>query len=191
MLKEIHPKRRILDMGCGEKKLAHKKRFPNYNFMGEVVGLDLNKTEQTDVVCDLNKGKIPFKDNYFDIVYTHHCLEHLENPVEVLLDVHRILKKGGYFLIRVPHVSYIGSMADLTHIRLFGYSSLNFLTQGDHAQLKNKERFKLIKRKIIFGRFYRSLGIEYFANHFPNIYNCFFEGIFTAREMHFELKKCL
>jgi len=180
---------RILDLGCGENKLYNKDKFLGYNFEGEVIGLDFLKLDGVDVVCDLNKGKLPFKDNYFDIVYTHHCLEHLENPVEVILGVHRILKKGGYFLIRVPHVSYIDSRADLTHIRLFGYSSLNFLTQGDHAQLKNKERFKLIKRKIVFGRFYRSLGIEYLANRFPNIYNCFFEGIFTAREMHWELEK--
>lgn len=189
MLKETPSKQRILDLGCGNKKLAHKDRFPNYNFNGEVIGLDINKTEQTDVVYDLNKGKIPFENNYFDIVYTHHCLEHIKNIVNVLLDVYRVLKKGGYFLIRVPHISYIDSMGDLSHVRLFGYYSLNFLTHGDHAQLKTKERFKLIKRKIIFGRLYKYLGVEYLANRFPKIYNCFFAGIFTAREMHFELKK--
>jgi len=189
MLNEKPSKRRILDLGCGNKKLAHKDRFPNYNFKGEVIGLDLNNTEQTDVVCNLNKEKIPFEANTFDIVYTHHCLEHIENIVKVLLDIHRVLKKGGYFLIRVPHISYIDSMGDLTHIRLFSYSSLNFLTQGDHAQLKNSEMFKLIKRKIVFGRIHRSVGIEFLANLFPNIYNGFFMGIFPAREMHFELKK--
>ena len=181
--------KRILDLGCGEEKLSRKELFPDYNFEGEVIGLDLNKTKQTDVIFDLNKGYLPFKKNYFDIVYTSHCLEHIEKVISIIVDIHRVLKKGGYFLIRVPHVSYIDSMADLTHIRLFGYSSLNFLIQGNHAQLKNKERFKLIKRKIVFGRFYSFLGIEYLANRFPNIYNCFFEGIFTAREMHWELMK--
>lgn len=189
MLKEKFSKRKILDLGCGDKKLSYKDRFPGYNFRGEVIGLDLNETDQTDVVCDLNKEKIPFKANTFDIVYAHHCLEHIENIVDVLLGVHRVLKKGGYFLIRVPHVSYIDSTGDLTHVKLFSYGSLNFLIQRDHAQLKNKERFKLIKRKIIFGRLYKSLGIEYLANRFPSIYNGFFTGIFIAREMHFELEK--
>ena len=194
MLNEIYSKRKILDLGCGDNTLAHKDRFPNYNFNGEVTGLDRkkrtkNKKEKTYIAHDLNKGNLPFENNYFDIVYAHHCLEHIENIVDVLLDVHRILKKGGYFLIRVPHVSYIDSIGDLTHVRLFSYSSLNFLTQRDHAQLKNKEIFKLIKRKIVFGRIYRSIGIELLANRFPNIYNGFFTGIFPAREMHFELEK--
>ena len=182
-------RKKILDIGCGDEKLSHKEKFPNYNFDGEIIGLDLNETDQTDVVCDLNKEKLPFKDNIFDIVYTHHCLEHIENIVDVLLEVHRVLKKGGYFLIVVPHVSYIDSLGDLTHVRLFSYGSLDYLIFGNHAQLKNNEKFRLIKRRIVFGRFYKNIGIEFLANKFPNIYNGFFTGIFQAREMHWELQK--
>lgn len=180
---------KILDLGCGDQKLLNKEKFPDYNFDGEIIGIDRIKTDQTDVVYDLNNGNLPFRDNYFDIVYTHHALEHVENIVEVLLNVHRVLKKGGYFLIVVPHISYIDSLGDLTHVRLFSYGSLDFFIFGNHAQLKNKERFKLIKRKIIFGRFYRYTGIELLANTFPAIYNGFFMGVFTAREMHWELRK--
>ncbi len=181
--------KKILDLGCGNKKLAYKQRFTDYSFEGEVIGLDLNRTKQTDIIYDLNECKLPFKNNHFDIVYAHHTLEHIKNIIEVILDVHRILKKGGYFLIRVPHVSYIDSLGDLTHIRLFSYSSLDFIISGTHAQLKIKERFKLINRKIVFGRLYRFMGVEFLANKFVNIYNGFLMGIFPAREMHWELKK--
>ena len=154
MLKEKLSKRKILDIGCGDKKLSGKENFSNYNFIGDVIGLDLNKTRQTDIVYDLNKGKLPFKNNDFDIVYTSHCLEHVQNIVPLLLDIYRILKKGGHLLIRVPHVSYIDSLGDLTHVRLFSYSSLDFLFFKYHQQLRNDEIFKLIKRKIVFGKFY-------------------------------------
>ena len=180
---------KILDLGCGSNKLSGKENFPNYNFDGEVIGLDITKTKAKDVVYDLNNGNLPFRDNYFDIVYTHHTLEHIENIVEVLLNVHRILKKGGYFLMVVPHISYIDSLGDLTHVRLFSYSSLDFLFFKYHEQLRNDKMFKLLKRKIVFGRFYRFLGIEFLANKFPSIYNGFFMGVFTAREMQWELKK--
>src|SRR3989344_3503058 len=108
-------KRRILDLGCANQKLSGRKKFPNYFFEGEVIGLDFKKTSQTDVIHDLNKGKLPFKDNTFDVVYTHHVLEHIENIVPVLLDVYRVLKKGGYFLIVCPHISYLDSLGDLSH----------------------------------------------------------------------------
>lgn len=182
-------KQKILDLGCGEDKLHNKDKFLGYDFKGEVIGLDFIKSDQVDVVYDLNKGKLPFKSNYFDIVYTHHTLEHIENIIPIIQEVHRVLKKKGRFLIRVPHTSYVDSMGDLTHHRLFGYGSLNFIIFKDHAQLKLERVFKLIKRRIVFGTLYRNLGIEFLANKFPNIYSGFFTGIFIAREMHWELEK--
>ncbi len=191
MLENNIQKRKILDLGCGQNKLAHKYKFPNYDFEGDVIGLDFIKTERVDVVYDLNKGNLPFKDNTFDIVYTHHCLEHLEskNIIKIIFEVYRILKKGGVFLVRVPHLSYINSLGDLTHQRLFGWNSMDIVIFGIHAQLRDKKLFRLVKRKIVFSKFYRMIGIESLANHFPEIYNCFFTGIFQAREMHFELEK--
>lgn len=177
---------KILDLGCGDNKLANKDKFPNYDFNGEVIGLDFN--EPADVVHDLNK-KLPFKDNTFDIVYTHHVLEHIENIINLLKEVHRILKKGGYFLICVPHISYLDSLGDLSHKRLFSYSSLDFMIFGKHSQLRTSEKFELIKRKIVFGKLHKILGIEFLANKFPHLYNGFFMGIFPAREIRWELRK--
>tara|TARA_Y100000310_G_scaffold336307_1_gene420461 strand:- start:670 stop:1230 length:561 start_codon:yes stop_codon:yes gene_type:complete len=183
--------KKILDLGCGSQKLTRKKCFPNYDFRGKVIGLDINKNEETDIICDLNKGKIPFKNNEFDIVYTSHCLEHLDNITKILSEIHRILKPGGYFLVRVPHISYINSLGDLSHKRLFGYSSFDYLFLKYHEQLKNEPLFKLIKRRTIFGKFYKNIGIEFLANKFPTLYNNFFTGIFQAREMHWELRKLI
>lgn len=179
---------KILDLGCGDRKLAYKQKFPDYSFEGEVIGLDLNKTKQTDIVYDLNKGKLPFKDNHFDIVYTHHTLEHIKNVFEVVIEAHRVLKKGGYFLVCAPHISYTDSLGSLVHVRLFSYSTLDFIIEG-HKLLVTERRFEVIRRRIRFGTLYRLMGIEFLANKFPNIYNGFFMGIFPAREMHWELKK--
>ena len=117
----------------------------------------LSLDEDIEVAAEAENGKQALeliKNNDFDIVYTSHCLEHVQNIVPLLLDIYRILKKGGHLLIRVPHVSYIDSLGDLTHVRLFSYSSLDFLFFKYHQQLRNDEIFKLIKRKIVFGKFY-------------------------------------
>lgn len=181
--------KKILDVGCGKSKIAHRYKFPDYNFSGNITGLDFQKDEAVDVVCDLNKGKLPFKDNTFDIVYTHHVLEHIQNIIPLIYEIHRILKPGGRFLIVVPHISYMNSLGDLTHVRLFGWNSFDSFIFGKHAQIRNNGSFRLIKRKIVFGKVYKKIGIEAFANKFPETYNDFLTGILTAREIIFELEK--
>ena len=43
-----------------------------------------------------------YADNFFDMVYMSHVLEHVPNPVETLNEVYRILKPGGIFLTENP-----------------------------------------------------------------------------------------
>lgn len=46
--------------------------------------------------------KIPFPDATFDIVFHQGFLEHFSNPLELLLEQVRVLKKGGYLVVDVP-----------------------------------------------------------------------------------------
>lgn len=41
--------------------------------------------------------KLPFKSNYFDIVYSVATLEHVKNPLEVVKEMARVLKPNGIF----------------------------------------------------------------------------------------------
>lgn len=41
----------------------------------------------------LNASNLPFKDNSFDVVICAECIEHLENPYELLLDAARVARK--------------------------------------------------------------------------------------------------
>jgi SAM-dependent methyltransferase len=42
-------------------------------------------------------------DESYDVVYNSHLLEHLHNPERAILNWFRILKKGGYLIMSVPH----------------------------------------------------------------------------------------
>jgi ubiquinone/menaquinone biosynthesis C-methylase UbiE len=46
--------------------------------------------------------KLPFKNNFFDAVFCLEVLEHVDYPQEVLNEVKRVLKKGGYAILLVP-----------------------------------------------------------------------------------------
>ena len=46
--------------------------------------------------------ELPFKDETFDIVFHQGLLEHFRDPLAILNEHVRVLKKGGYLLVDVP-----------------------------------------------------------------------------------------
>ena len=56
-----------------------------------------------DVVLDLNRDALaPIPDESEDFVICSHVLEHLANPLRVVVDIHRVLRPGGTLLILLP-----------------------------------------------------------------------------------------
>ncbi len=47
-------------------------------------------------------GNLPFRDNFFDAIFCLEVLEHVDNPLEVLGEIRRVMKKDGYGVILVP-----------------------------------------------------------------------------------------
>lgn len=91
---------RLMDFGCG------RKPYENLFTVSEYIGIDIkdtghnHKLSKVDVFYD---GKsIPFSDNYFDSVFCGEVMEHVFTPNETLLEIKRVLKKGGYILMTVP-----------------------------------------------------------------------------------------
>lgn len=71
--------------------------------------------------ADLSYDKIPWPDNYFDIVTAWCVLPHLENPHHAVRETLRILKPGGLFILSIPH---LGSKTSINF----------FLEHGDFAR---------------------------------------------------------
>jgi ubiquinone/menaquinone biosynthesis C-methylase UbiE len=46
---------------------------------------------------------LPFPDNHFDIVHSHHVFEHVADPLVSAREAFRVLKPGGQVLIEVPN----------------------------------------------------------------------------------------
>lgn len=81
-----------LDIGCGEKVT------PGY------IGVDYIKyNDNIEYVINLNKEKIPFNDNTIDGILCSHIIEHLDNPFDVIKEIHRVLKPGAELIIKVPY----------------------------------------------------------------------------------------
>lgn len=84
----------------------------------KVTGIDIENAFDTKALefADLRTGdamNLEFEDGSFDFVFSYHALEHIENPLKALQEMHRVLKTGGGYWIGTPNksriVGYIGS----------------------------------------------------------------------------------
>ena len=95
-----------LNVGCGRDI---KKGWIN---------LDSCDLPGVDIVYDIEKIPLPFDNEEFDTILCRDIFEHVDF-IPVLREIHRILRKGGDLIIRVPHFTSRRNFIDPTHKRTF------------------------------------------------------------------------
>mgnify|MGYP000352322874 CR=1 FL=1 len=99
--------KRILDIGCGIG--IYSEKF--FKEGAEVYGIDIDP-ENIEKAKKIFPGihfeiaqaeKLPFKDNFFDVVFLHEVLEHVEDDKKAISEALRVLKPGGKIIIFVPN----------------------------------------------------------------------------------------
>lgn len=92
----------VLDFGCGEGQLL----FGIKDRISKGIGIDrkvrnIENSKITLINADLEKN-IPAENEFFDVVIALAVLEHLNNSLNAASEVHRVLKKGGKFILTLP-----------------------------------------------------------------------------------------
>ena len=130
----------ILDLGCGNKKREG------------TVGVDYNTRLDGDVNHDLNTFPYPFQAGSVDKIYIDNCIEHLDSPLHVMEEIHRILKKGGEVKVIVPYFRSPSAFHDPTHKTFYTTESFSYY-DPDHPICKRydytKAYFKVENFKMI------------------------------------------
>ena len=96
----------ILDIGCGSGATL-KTAQPYFK---KLFGIDLALYLNDDIKqlvnfsqVDLNFEPLPYTDSSIDLITAFQVVEHLENPFYVMREIHRTLKKDGFFVMSVPN----------------------------------------------------------------------------------------
>ena len=100
------PFQSALDLGCGTGEML--KLILQEDVGKELYGIDLSEKmlhvaksklpEQVKLLLGDSEA-LPFPDNTFDVVYCNDSFHHYPAPMNVLREVHRVLKPGGTFLM--------------------------------------------------------------------------------------------
>jgi len=141
------------------------------------INIDIIKFSGVDMALDLNKIPYPFEDNSIDYVLMSHVIEHLDKPMDVLNELHRICKPNTIIEILQPHFSSHTSYNTVDHYHHFGcrftdcmdnfervYTRLKWReTRAKKLSLLNKIITPIVNIDICFTeRFLNFLGCEEF-----------------------------
>lgn len=127
-----------------------------------------------DLHFDLHE--IPLEDNRFDVVFCNHVMEHVDDALQCMKELHRVLKPGGWGIMQVPQdFNREETLEDKSivtpeerekyywqkdHVRLFGldypqwlekagFTVTEFSKESNYDE-KKISRFRLQKEEILY-----------------------------------------
>lgn len=131
-----------IDLGCGIDNLEGYIHLDRYYHSPHI-----------DIAWDLNYTSYPFRDNTFAEVRMYDVFEHLDKPLDVLNEIHRILEVGGIFDIRVPSDKDPDLWTDITHKRPFTDRSFNHFIKGtffnDKYGYYSQRQWELVGKEFV------------------------------------------
>lgn len=138
--------KKMLNLGCGT------------HYHNDWINVDMNPIDSSIIKCDLRQG-IPFPDNYCDVIYSSHILEHFPRNIaqRFINECYRVLKYGGICRIVTPDLeqmtnNYLNSLSKVQTdneasildyeecvLKLYDQAVRNF-PGGDYRAIRHKRR---------------------------------------------------
>ncbi len=172
--KTVRP-RRSLDLGAGAVV-----RVPG------AIRADHSRTVTPDVVVNAAQP-LPFRSGSLERIYCYDLVEHLEDIVPVITEIHRVLQSGGTLFITTPHFSCANSYTDPTHKHHFGWHSFDYFGEDHALSYYSTARFRITGRTLRFhGGFLDSI-VRRLANRWPDWYEHRLTWLLPAWYLEFEL----
>lgn len=122
----------ILDIGCHDGTFLSLVKNRNNNFFGlDASDWAVSESKKKDFNVQHfffdDKAKLPFENEFFDVVIAGEIIEHIFDTDFFLVEIKRVLKPGGKLLISTPNIASLGRRLLL----FFGISPLVELSPNE------------------------------------------------------------
>lgn len=171
----------ILDLGCGTRKRPG------------AIGLDINPLSNADVIHDLASFPYPFGDNSFEEIYVDNVLEHLDDVIRTMEELHRISLDGAMVKIIVPYFRSRWAFIDPTHRRYFTVDSFAYFDPNSPiSRIYPYSPARFTPEKVIFNENIPSgIGkrvVKWLANRWPSRYERFLGHLVPMDDLTYYLR---
>ena len=141
---------RIIDIGCG---------VGGFLIEAQKRGWEVHGTEYTDKaieICEANNIKMKqgalkpdwYAPDSFDIVTSFEVIEHINNPIEEVQNIRKILRPGGLFYFTTPNFNAIERLYLKADYNVIEYPEhLSYYTKSTIHYLLSRNGFK--KKKLV------------------------------------------
>jgi len=140
----INKNKVFLDIGCGIGRhlLILKnngiKRYLGFDIVPDLVYMAKKEYKLSNLFI-ANATNIPIKDETIDACLMYNVIEHCRNPLKVMEEIKRVLKKGGVLYLDVPNAKSMGD-------RIFRWGGILFYGKTSHIQKFTLKKFvKLVE----------------------------------------------
>ena len=134
------PPGRLLEVGCGNGKRLARMRALGWEVMGQEIDPVAAEYARTQKGIPVHLGSLETLDepNEYDAVIVSHVIEHVHDPVDLLRNCYRLLKKDGLLLMLTPNAESFGhrrfgsawrGLEPPRHLHLFTCKTLTQLGQ--------------------------------------------------------------
>lgn len=132
--------KKILDIGCGNGEIISHFAADN-----DVYGCDVNNQLSSESRAAIHFERIgstllPYEDKSFDVVITNHVIEHVDDQLNHLKEISRVLKDDGLCFFSTPNrffpVEPHYSIPLIHYLPNFIFTSLLVRTGKYHEELK-------------------------------------------------------
>ncbi len=168
-----------LDIGCGKRKVEP-----------DSIGIDQSSDSAADIVWDLNQFPWPIEDNRFHRIHMANVIEHVDNIMRTMAEVHRVAQDGASVFIATPHFSSHNSYVDPTHKWHLAAASFEYFGAVSFPGFSGPPfRFDVAKLEVTFGGNFLLDGLgKFLAKRNLKWYERHAAWIFPASEIRCELK---
>lgn len=179
MYLKAQPGSRLLDVGCGDGRFLLLMQNLGWQVEGTEVDPEAVKTARNNKLevklGELSEQKYP--DNSFDVITLKSVMEHLPDPLDVLIECQRILKDEGILMIITPntksriHNIYKNNWFDLDpprHLHLFSPKNLEgLLKKVGFKSIKIWTTSRNLRSSLIGSWDIKKKGYHKMGNHQP------------------------
>lgn len=150
-----HTEFKLLDVGCGIGNFLRcvSKWYPKSSLYGLDISPDSLKSAQSNVFAEFSLGcaeNLPYENHCFDVVCSHHVIEHLSNPQLFFSEAKRVLKINGLLIIATPNP--LGIAAKFHKDKWMGYIDEHISLISPHCwkEMIQKEGFSILEDGTTF-----------------------------------------